>query len=63
VKATLYGTYSMSYDLRCRGAKRLLEPRAAPCCLLAPWGPQMPGGSGATPLSHSTLGWFGVIRV
>ncbi|XP_068549470.1 lipid transferase CIDEC [Anas acuta] len=25
VKATLYGTYSMSYDLRCRGAKRLVK--------------------------------------
>ncbi|KFQ42963.1 Cell death activator CIDE-3, partial [Nestor notabilis] len=25
VKATLYGTYSMSYDLRCYGAKRLMK--------------------------------------
>ncbi|NXE12583.1 CIDEC protein, partial [Lophotis ruficrista] len=25
VKATLYGTYSMSYNLRCRGAKRLVK--------------------------------------
>ncbi|NXB90496.1 CIDEC protein, partial [Vidua chalybeata] len=25
VKATLYGTYSMSYDLRCHGARRLLK--------------------------------------
>ncbi|KFO91581.1 Cell death activator CIDE-3, partial [Buceros rhinoceros silvestris] len=25
VKATLYGTYSMSYDLRCYGAKRLVK--------------------------------------
>uniref|UniRef100_K7F437 Cell death inducing DFFA like effector c n=1 Tax=Pelodiscus sinensis TaxID=13735 RepID=K7F437_PELSI len=25
VKATLYGTYSMSYDLRCYGAKRLMR--------------------------------------
>ncbi|NXT72737.1 CIDEC protein, partial [Chaetops frenatus] len=25
VKATLYGTYSMSYDLRCYGARRLLK--------------------------------------
>ncbi|NXS58908.1 CIDEC protein, partial [Brachypteracias leptosomus] len=25
IKATLYGTYSMSYDLRCYGAKRLMK--------------------------------------
>ncbi|NXU59712.1 CIDEC protein, partial [Turnix velox] len=25
VKATLYGTYSMSYDLRCYGARRLMK--------------------------------------
>lgn len=25
VKATLYGTYSMSYDLRCYGARRLVK--------------------------------------